>query len=525
MDTLLELLFGQPWQLTVAVAVYGIALALFKDVPKSEVAWKGLNGHLIQNTIGRRYKAILRSALDRIDQALTPQIGREGWRPEEVRSAWSYGLLNWCLALAVIYPVLSVMTLWVALGIDGRLGPAILMPASAGLADRALPGVFLALAIVAYVLAALWRSGERNTALRGALLVLATACIWAMCFALDESVASTVLPAALSMIFLIAIALSSALKAEIFGVLAIAISIALVTVAAVMPVLADVVATSSAFSVLAASYSPEQTVYLLIGLISVGLLFLQRWLGKLMMRPATVLCGYVGLLILLTSASVLFGNPAFVGEPFGAPSVLLVEFLPLLNAVADFASSGLTRYCLRGGIEGRIRLAWVWDVVGAVAAFVLVVVAIIAIALWVRWPPSPDLPNGLPLIDLFATLADIQSNPGDYWWLYITFLSTLVPTYLHGVVALFSVCLQWFTPLRAFIVSGLAAGGAGHDWRGRLAVWALCGAITASVMVPLSLFVFAVEHSGPVGYALLDLFEWIAIQMATATGVPVPPNA
>ncbi len=46
--------------------------------------------------------------------------------------------------------------------------------------------------------------------------------------------------------------------------------------------------------------------------------------------------------------------------------------------------------------------------------------------------------TGAPLASLNEIFTGIASNPDSYWWLYLTFFSTLVPTLLHLGVASFS---------------------------------------------------------------------------------------
>ena len=174
----------------------------------------------------------------------------------------------------------------------------------------------------------------------------------------------------------------------------------------------------------------------------------QLRLGKRIGKPARVQVGSIILLLLALIAAVSLGASAPGRMQAAASAVLFLGFLPLLNALADFASTGVTRYYLRRSVGGD-TWGWLKDLLWAAVIFVLLVAAIMAVALWVRWP--------LPSCRRYcrrSCMARLRCS---------------------------ACACNGSRPLRAFIVNGLAAGGAGHDWRGRLAVWALCAAITASV--------------------------------------------
>ena len=57
--------------------------------------------------------------------------------------------------------------------------------------------------------------------------------------------------------------------------------------------------------------------------------------------------------------------------------MLFIGFLPLLNAWADFASVGLTRWRLRCGVQGHLVFNAVVDAVAAIAILFLLAFAII----------------------------------------------------------------------------------------------------------------------------------------------------
>ena len=126
---LLELLVGQTWWLVLAIAVYGIYWTIYGDLYKHEPSRKRWIDYLDQNTWSNRYRDLLERMLDRIDERLTPEFNDSArtWKPDEARTAWSYGLLNLSLLLAIVYPILSVVVYWAVTNRDGAIGSLVLI--------------------------------------------------------------------------------------------------------------------------------------------------------------------------------------------------------------------------------------------------------------------------------------------------------------------------------------------------------------------------------------------------------------
>jgi len=191
-------------------------------------------------------------------------------------------------------------------------------------------------------------------------------------------------------------------------------------------------------------------------------------------------------------------------KPSAHSIILFLAILPLLNAAADFVSTGLTRWRLRKGLEGQMWQEMLWDFSGAAATFFLLGAFTILAIDHMRWS------DGSALFDLAEFFTDIRANPGHYWWLYFTLFSTLIPTVLHGAVAVFGTGIHLWPGLREYIVEGLDEGGKGDAVKGRWAVWALCLSMTVSVVAPVFVLGHLVLYRGIFGFWLLDLFEWFA---------------
>lgn len=498
LQQVLEFFFGVQWWIYTAAGAYGVFWLLLKDCyKKNSTSWKRINGWLIQDTWGKRYRDLLSGILDRVDRFLTPEIAEEGWKPQVNRSAWSFGLLNLSLLLAIVYPILSMLVIWIANGEPGKIGSLELLPKTDDLLIRGPIAAGYAISALLLVFSIVSISRLRVPLLVSAIVILFSV-PFLLRYLLPEVPFATAFAAALALAYTGAFALAAG------GTLAFA--------AAAVAAGAFALAAAGALGAAAAFVAAGALAFIFAGAgagaFAFATFFLQRWWGRRTGRPLSAQFAYLMLLLLSLIAAVLFGAPRIDRLTDDASLILFLGFLPMLNALADFASTGLTRFCLRRGLSGS---AWKWalyDLLGAAAIFGVLVLCLIAVAEWVRWP------GGIALIDLTGTLADIRANPRDYWWLYITFLSTLLPTALHASVAIISIGLTWFKPLRGFIVDGLTVGADGDSTWGMAAVWVLSVCLTVSLMIPVLIIGSGIPALPWIGFGLLSMFEWIAGLMA-----------
>lgn len=185
--------------------------------------------------------------------------------------------------------------------------------------------------------------------------------------------------------------------------------------------------------------------------------------------------------------------------------MLFIGLLPLLNAAADFASVGLTRYFLAQGVV-RHRPVWAAakDLACGLIIFALLGCAIIATLHFVR--PA----DGVPLLNLAALFADLHANPGAYWWLGFMLFSTLLPTLAHATLGLFTLFTLAPPGLRGWIADQFEKGGAGDVVAGRYGYVALCVLATAAIVLPLYALWQAVRHSPRAVDAVIAGFEAFA---------------
>jgi len=204
-----------------------------------------------------------------------------------------------------------------------------------------------------------------------------------------------------------------------------------------------------------------------------------------------------GLLVWTASASPVPGD----GKIF----LLFLGFLPLVNFLFDFASLGLTRYCLRRGLRPGFLNALQWSLIDALAAIALFAGLVMAAILVVHWVRDS---NGTPLTTLNDIFTGIARDPHSYWWLYLTFFSTLVPTLLHLGVASFSFIALAPAPLQRRVAGWI--GAMDRDGFANLGARAVLPLIvTLSIALPFlalyTLGLWIADYHGEVGRAFFRL--------------------
>ena len=215
---------------------------------------------------------------------------------------------------------------------------------------------------------------------------------------------------------------------------------------------------------------------------------------------------YCGVLVALLIVAIKMPDDFGAGQRNQAVFFMLtMGVLPLVNAVFDFASVGLTRYLLRLGLEQK-RAAWpaVLDGLDGIAIFFALGCTLIAFVTFVV--PA----DGVPLVDLTQLFADMRRAPSDYIWLMVTLFSTLIPTLLHLSVAVLTLGLQYPAGVRNF-VAGLLERGEQSGQAALLSGICICAMITIALWCPIWIFTFVVTHDhGAIVNAVLWGFEAFA---------------
>ncbi|MGB4527852.1 hypothetical protein, partial [Planktomarina temperata] len=223
-------------------------------------------------------------------------------------------------------------------------------------------------------------------------------------------------------------------------------------------------------------------------------------------RPMARRLLFCGVLVALLIVAIKMPDDFGAGQRNQAVFFMLtMGVLPLVNAVFDFASVGLTRYLLRLGLEQK-RAAWraVLDGLGGIAIFFALGCTLIAFVTFVV--PA----DGVPLVELKQLFADMRRAPGDYIWLMVTLFSTLIPTLLHLSVAVLTLGLQYPAGVRNF-VAGLLERGEQSGQAALLSGICICAMITIALWCPIWIFTFVITHDhGAIVNAVLWGFEAFA---------------
>ena len=436
------------------------ALRKTADNPSDRPYWRDLLRH---DGAAERYRSVMRRGLDWLDSRLSAHEAPQG----PAQKAWSFGLLNATMALALAYPILAITIQWLC-GSAIDFGGQEVMAASPPQA-RIFTAVWLGSSVLVYLFAGASKSRWRWTLVILATGILLLGLIFADGFAVPGNIAVAGIVAVASVgAGTVAVAFTGPVAGAVAGVGAVAF---------VAPVL---VAATSAGTVAGAE---------------------ERY-----SRPMARRLLFCGVLVALLIVAIKMPDDFGAGQRNQAVFFMLtMGVLPLVNAVFDFASVGLTRYLLRLGLEQK-RAAWpaVLDGLGGIAIFFALGCTLIAFVTFVV--PA----DGVPLVDLTQLFADMRRAPGDYIWLMVTLFSTLIPTLLHLSVAVLTLGLQYPAGVRNFVADLLERG----EQSGQAALLSgicICAMITIALWCPIWIFTFVVTHDhGAIVNAVLWGFEAFA---------------
>ena len=430
------------------------ALRNTADNPSDRAYWRDLLRH---DRPAERYRSVMRRGLDWLDSRLSAHEAPQG----PAQRAWSFGLLNATMALALAYPIVAITIQWLwgsAIDFGGQEVIAV-SPSQA----RIFTAVWLGSSLFFYLFA-----GASKSRWRWPLFILATGIlllgpIYADRFAVPGNVA-------------------------------------------VASTVASVGAVVVAFGVASASADTFTFKGAVVGTVAGAVACVVVVAEELSSRPMAWRLLYCGALVALLIVAVKMPDDFGAGQRNQAVFFMLtMGVLPLVNAVFDFASVGLTRYLLRLGLEQK-RAAWraVLDGLGGIAIFFALGCTLIAFVTFVV--PA----DGVPLVDLTQLFADMRRAPGDYIWLMVTLFSTLIPTLLHLSVAVLTLGLQYPAGVRNFVADLLERG----EQSGQAALLSgicICAMITIALWCPIWIFTFVVTHDhGAIVNAVLWGFEAFA---------------
>ena len=336
---------------------------------------------------------------------------------------WTASAYDRCLLIALIYPLVMIFAMW---GYSGHVGPgetALGLPqATEGWQRLLVIGANLMMLISFY-------AAENAKRWYNKIIALALAVAFAFAGTIvvaDAQVVTVALTGAVAVAVAHTLAGTGAGFIAVAGVISIAVAVAgaisISVTGAVALVVVFVVAAASTVLFIDDSTRPSNRYGIFLGLWSVALLILcyalAAWLG------------------------------GSVEWKLSAPLILFLGLLTLVNAPFDWLTIGLTRALLRRGLE----LGGWWPLLLAIAD--LMMAAVVIVLLGAAMVVAVDAFNavtvsagGESVFDLAGTLDGLadparRSEP-EYWWLYATLFSTLIPSIINIAVGALSIIRGW----------------------------------------------------------------------------------
>ncbi|MEM7744499.1 MAG: hypothetical protein AAF409_12395 [Pseudomonadota bacterium] len=527
-----EWALGQ-WEVTLLLALFAAFRWWFGKSFAEADSRAGLIAFLKEAQAASAYKLLVSWLLERTDRwFLMPQRYA---LPPEVRPAWTAKLYDRTLLLAAIYPIISVYAVWAITNRDSPLADTVLLFGDVDWAWRLAAMATLATVIAIATFAATRPSRVTRLVCIAASFVIVSLATGVLSVAVtgEDIVAMAVsLGGAVAGGFvfsgIVAVACAGAVLfgGRVAGAFAFAGAVTISLVGAVegdplFPI-AETLASGlglreSIVEIYATLFVLGLTLVAAVSalLVSAVVLAAMRQTG----RGARV---YLALTLGIAGALLL-------GRSLGRAieiNLLFLATLPLLNALFDFGSIGLTRWALRRGLRqvGPATIGYsLLDLAGATTLFFgLGCAGLLAIHGLNLLGPEPVLllSGGAPITseqcqegfgnspNLFDA---VRACPGDYWWLYVTFLSTILPTLIHFMIAVWAIGPATLGgKVRRWLASTLAASMQHFGWRS-IALSVLSGWAALSVAAPVVILFWiggwvAEFHPGW-GLVLLDVFE------------------
>ncbi|MEM7744498.1 MAG: hypothetical protein AAF409_12390 [Pseudomonadota bacterium] len=559
------------WEITLLLALFAIFRWWFGKSYEETDSRQGLITFLRHAHAANAYKLLVGWLLDRTDRwCLSPaQYAR---KPEH-RPAWSLSVFDRVLLLALLYPLLALFLQWAVTDRNGFLGAVWLLPAGSEPAWRIGVGAACATALLAAICMARaparrarlgWLAVAGIAAIALAICTLGAASEGAHFFSENELNWFPQDPTApIATLDMDPSAMEARVRegVRVLGNLGAA---QMTTASAVLIVL------SAVSAALMSPTHPGLAAFCgtAIGILTLGLLFgamtlPDAWEIELagsfyvsdLLQSLVLILVVMGTTAVLASAH-LAGREGGGLRPFGYGGILLfalvaitlgatllfglhqllvlLMLLPFLNAAFDFGSLGLTRWALRRAVRRVGRRTFLYSALDAGAAAVLFLalgcatLVMIHFLVEVFFGTVIRLSGGdaigaeacaSPLVDVNLFHA-IRTCPGDYWWLYLTFFSTLLPTIVHLMVAAWAIGPAILGGNARRWLAATLETSEQHFGRRWIALSVLSAWSAFAVAAPVVILFWIggwVAHDHPDwGLALLGFFEWFYHQLPGA---------
>lgn len=468
--------------------------------------------------LDRFYRKGLVAVLNGFDQGLCPpeylDQNRSGFKPENSASrAWNWRSYDRMLLLAAAYPILLPLLIWIISDTPSRLSNLQVLDPAAYWWQRPLAAAALVGLVFHNVLARRIYDWFLGSALRG-LYCLILARPAPAGFGFD--------------IFRMGLILAFASTGMVTAAGAMMVTIgfaaaAIVTMAgSIFFAGGATAATATAVAVWFAGATSIGLLSLVLLPVAVITLYIPFIYSIQRIRPSLVYPIYTLFLL-----SVLCSMPIILPEfPLWKGTILLFfGFFPLCNAVWDFLSLGLTRWCLRQSLieapvgwlpaSFRAGLFNLLDITGALLCLggLIFTLQACVTALNVLAPERV-----VSMTDLLLHLQGRGDAP-DMTWLYLMVFSTLLPTLAHIMLFLLSLLMRFPPGFVRLWVGRILRSDQAEATQVNIACAALACWATLLATVPVLLWLL-LPHGPDLHGHMTAGAVWLVEQNARLLGLP-----
>jgi len=374
------------------------------------------------------YARGLGAFLDRVDRFFgdADAQGQRALLLAKPAALWTARSYDRCLLLALIYPLGQIIFDWT---LSGQLGPA---ERALGLTEVDGPRRCLALASIVMFGISSWRCVVVQGRQKAAWLILMTSAAFAVAFAYGGALAGAL---AVAFTFAVALAVTGAFAFAFgfAGVFFYTFVLASSVVVAFAVTLEFFVAGYAAAAAAAAAQFFEE----------------KNRLGKF-------LIGFTSVMLAACFIASRYASQAPGWN--GAGTILLfLGLLTLVNAPFDWASLGLTRLLLRYGVERGGPWPYALALIDALLAAALIALLAMAMVGAVDlFDHLAEIGGGektrvLPPMQFYLSALRTQPQAPEFWWIYGTLFSTMLPSVINLFIAGFSF-LRGLPVLRDFLL-------------------------------------------------------------------------
>jgi hypothetical protein len=406
-----------------------LALTLMALLSQTDPASRAyIAGTLRKSTFTQVYTTLTRRTLTQLWSRFCDPVPETAPATQVFRAALTWRLYDSALLIAVAYPILLPVGWWLITGQDARLGDVVVIPGTGFWDFWPTRGATAILLIAtAGCLTLSWLGTIRSHDLLSAIGPIAL-------FAIIGVSAILGFPAA-AIVGFVALAFLTGFERTGSGALAIVF------------LLGPALAIGSSIG-----FSAKYLVPNLLNLCVVLLVMVSDARNRHRFARLFLTCSLP--LVWLAAATL----PDWTQTSDAERAVFLfLAVLPLINAIFDVLSYAVSLTLIRLGLRAKLPFLYgLYDLAIALILF-LALGATLTVTL-----AALNALSGTTLIDLGALFAGMQTDPGQYWWLYSMVFLTILPTAAHFAISLLG--LQGLTPkpIRRTVAGWITRAGQSH---------------------------------------------------------------